>query len=124
MLFTLFTFHLNFAGGLIVAIFTLSIWPEVLDRLTACPPAKTVTLAALVYIVNVLFEVWTVAYNFVPGGEYTREHTGYQIGFVSLILGLTLHHSKCCHLEALFPLALWVAAHVARWEADGWLILF
>jgi hypothetical protein len=66
----------------------MSVWPFMLDRLSACPPARTLTLAAVVWLIETLYSVWTVAYNFVPGGEYTREHTGWLIIAVMISLGL------------------------------------
>ena len=76
------------AGGILLAVYTTSIWPMMLDRLSTCPPVRTLLLAALVWLVETLFSVWTVAYNFVPGGEYTREHTGWLIAAVMIMLGL------------------------------------
>lgn len=59
-----------------------------LDRLTTCGPVRTLLLASLVWLVEILFSVWTVAFNFVPGGVYTREHTGWLIAVVMVTLGL------------------------------------
>ena len=64
--------YLGFFCGLLLAMYVMSIWPEMVDRLTNCPPAKTLTLAMAVYLFEILFSVWTTAYNFVPGGAYTR----------------------------------------------------
>jgi hypothetical protein len=75
-------------GGAILAVYTMSVWPFMLDRLSACPPARTWALAAVVWLIEILYSVWTVAYNFVPGGEYTREHTGWLIIVVTMSLGL------------------------------------
>ena len=67
--------HWAIMGGLILGIYTMSIWPPMIDRLFCRPVACTMALANLVYIVLTLASVWVVAYNFVPGGEYTRERT-------------------------------------------------
>ena len=86
-------------GGLLLAVYTTSIWPMMLDCLSTCPPVRTLLLAAFVWLVETLFSVWTVAYNFVPGGEYTREHTGWLIAAVMVTLGLaTLLGSLCFHV--------------------------
>lgn len=77
-----------FTGGLVLAVYTTSIWPMMLDRLTTCPPVRTLLVASLVWLVEILFSVWTVAFNFVPGGVYTREHTGWLIAAVMVTLGL------------------------------------
>ena len=69
-----------------------------LDRLSVCPPVRTLLVAVFVWLAETLFSVWTVAYNFVPGGEYTREHTGWLITAVMVTLGLaTLLGSLCFH---------------------------
>ena len=65
-------------------------WPEILDRATSCPPVRVVLTAVTIYVAELLFSVWTVAYNFVPGGEYTREHTDYLLAFVACTIGLAL----------------------------------
>ncbi|XP_060085911.1 PGAP2-interacting protein-like [Ylistrum balloti] len=80
----------GYAGGLVLAVYTMSIWPEMTDRLTLCPPARTLFVVMVVYLVEIFFFVWTVAYNFVPGGVYTREHTDYLILTVmtGIFLGL------------------------------------
>lgn len=83
------TWH-GYTGGLVLAVYTMSIWPEMTDRLTLCPPVRTLVVVMLVYLVQIFFFVWTVAYNFVPGGVYTREHTDYLIVAVmgGIFLGL------------------------------------
>jgi hypothetical protein len=47
-------------------------------------------LVSLTWMVLMLFEIWTVAFNFVPGGVFTRERTDYLIicVMVDLLLGL------------------------------------
>ena len=77
-----------------LSVWTMSIWPEMIDRSTSCPPARVVLTAVTTYVAEVLFSVWTVAYNFVPGGEYTREHTDYLLAFVALTIGLALFTGK------------------------------
>jgi len=71
-----------------LAVYTTSVWPMLLDQLTTCPPVRTLLVAVLVWLCETLFSVWTVAYNFVPGGIYTREHTGWLIAAVMLMIGL------------------------------------
>ena len=79
---------LVFTGGVILAVFTGSLWPTVFDQVSTCPPARTLGLAVLVWLIETLYSVWTVAYNFVPGGVYTREHTGWLIIAVLASIGL------------------------------------
>ena len=64
--------YLGFFCGLMLGMYVMSVWPEMVDRLTSCPPAKTLTAAMATYLLAMLFSVWTTAYNFVPGGAYTR----------------------------------------------------
>ena len=73
-----------------LAIYTMSIWPEMVDRLTLCPPARSTVVVIVTYLLEIFFFVWTVAYNFVPGGVYTREHTDFLIAAVmlSIFMGL------------------------------------
>lgn len=75
---------MGFMGGLILAVYTMSIWPKMTDRLTMCPPARSMFVVVVTYLVQIFFFVWTVAYNFVPGGVYTREHTDYLIVLVMI----------------------------------------
>ena len=51
-------------------------------------------VAALVWLVEMLFSVWTVAYNFVPGGVYTRERTDLLVLFIVVSLLLAHFASK------------------------------
>jgi endonuclease/exonuclease/phosphatase family metal-dependent hydrolase len=77
-----------FTGGILLAVYTTSVWPAMLDYVSVCPPGRTLCLAMLTWLAETLFSVWTVAYNFVPGGEYTREHTGWLIVVVVVTIGL------------------------------------
>ena len=72
----------------------MSIWPAMVDRLTSCPVGRTLLLSMVTYVALMLFQVWTVAYNFVPGGEYTREHTDWLCGFIAVTLSLGLQACK------------------------------
>lgn len=89
-------------GGLLLAVYTMSVWPMMLDRLMACPSVCTLLLASLVWLIETLFSVWTVAYNFVPGGEYTREHTGWLITAVMVTLGFATLLGSLVHLLFLY----------------------
>ena len=103
-------------GGLLLAIYTMSIWPTMIDRLFCRPVGRTLTLANLVYIILVLGSVWVVAYNFVPGGEFTRERTHILLGITMVLIGkysyarfFNIHVSnalflrfQCCSFSSLF----------------------
>ena len=75
-----------------LAVYIMSIWPAMIDRVTSRGATSGVAagalfaLATVTYVAETLFSVWTVAYNFVPGGVYTREHSGYLIAFAMLTI--------------------------------------
>ena len=74
-------------GGLVLGVYIMSIWPAMIDRVFCRPSARTLVLGNLVYIVLILASVWVVAYNFVPGGEYTRERTHVNLAVSMLFIG-------------------------------------
>ncbi|XP_065828002.1 PGAP2-interacting protein-like [Oscarella lobularis] len=84
--------YIAFMGGLIIGLYVFSLWPYVIQSVMGLPPARTMTLAMLVYIVWILAAVWVVAYNFVPvGGTIAREQTGIVMGLVMMgVAGLAL----------------------------------
>ncbi len=71
----------GYAGGLGVAVFLMSIIPPVWARAreaAVAPDGGVGRTVAIVWLVVCLFDVastFTVAYAFVPGGEYFRERT-------------------------------------------------
>ncbi|RPD60996.1 hypothetical protein L226DRAFT_462521 [Lentinus tigrinus ALCF2SS1-7] len=69
----------GYAGGLCVAVFLMSIIPAVWARAREAALAggagKTAAMAWLVVCVYDVASTFTVAYAFVPGGEYFRERT-------------------------------------------------
>ncbi|EDO41752.1 predicted protein [Nematostella vectensis] len=77
----------SYAGGLVLAVYVMSIWPAMIDRLFCRPSARTLALANLTYVILTLGSVWVVAYNFVPGGEYTRERTDVLLGVAMAFVG-------------------------------------
>lgn len=94
---------LYLAGGLMLALFTFSTWPEMFSKATSCTPSLVLTTAMVVYIFEILFSVWTIAYNFAPGGEYTRERTHFLIAGVIVTIGLALF-SGCIFAEVTWCL--------------------
>ncbi|XP_022086464.1 PGAP2-interacting protein-like [Acanthaster planci] len=101
--------YLGFFCGLMLSMYVMSIWPEMVDRLTSCPPAKTLTAAMAIYLFAMLFSVWTTAYNFVPGGVYTREQTGLLGAFLmfnivrALLQGKARDHQNPLSKHIAFP---------------------
>lgn len=68
----------GYIGGLHLAIFMMSIIPQVLQDAASTSKgriAKTYFTAWLVACLLDLANVWTVAYAFVPGGVYLRERS-------------------------------------------------
>ena len=87
--------HWAVIGGLILGVYTMSIWPAMIDRLFSRPVARTLTIANLVYIILTLGSVWVVAFNFVPGGEYTRERTHVLLAITMFsLVGIKLSTNK------------------------------
>nr|XP_054756005.1 PGAP2-interacting protein-like [Lytechinus pictus] len=80
----------SFALGLIFSLFIMAAWPEMSDRLTSCPPVKTLLLVMATYLFEMLFSVWTVAYNFVPYGYLTREQSAILLVFCVFTIGRAL----------------------------------
>ena len=61
-------------GGLALSLFIGSIIPLLFDKIARGLSARIVVTAAIIYILQVVYAVWTSAYNFVPfGGTLTRE---------------------------------------------------
>ncbi|RUS85556.1 hypothetical protein EGW08_006699, partial [Elysia chlorotica] len=87
--------YVAFAAGCCLAHLTMCLWPATVTMATQSNPGLCLTVAAITYIVQVLFWVWTVAYNFVPYGEYTREHTDWLLAAVmGNILLMAASYSK------------------------------
>ena len=80
--------YMAFFGGLVLAVYTTSLWPLLLKRIVAFPPHKIFVVAMGTYFFYVVLSVWVVAYNFVPGGVYTRERTDVMMLMVILCCGL------------------------------------
>ncbi|KAI8055946.1 Frag1/DRAM/Sfk1 family-domain-containing protein [Syncephalis plumigaleata] len=74
------------AFGLGFAVFLFSIAPNLLLTLGAQPLGRSLATSLLLYNVLLLAHVWTVAYEFVPGGPLLRERTW----IVMTVMALTL----------------------------------
>lgn len=75
-------------GGLILAVYTMSLWPHISKRLVNFPSGKVLPVAMLTYILLVLLSAWVVAYNFVPGGVITRERSDAMLALIIFLIGL------------------------------------
>lgn len=77
-----------FFGGIILSIYTMSLWPLLAKRVVNFPPHRVLPVAMLVTIFYIVLSAWVVAYNFVPGGTLTRERTDVMLIMLVLSCGL------------------------------------
>ena len=82
------TTYTAFFGGIMLAIYTMSLWPLMAKRVVNFPAHRVLPLAMLVYVFYMLLSAWVVAYNFVPGGTLTRERTDVMLVMLVLSCGL------------------------------------
>lgn len=85
--------YTSFFGGLVLAIYTMSLWPLMAKRVINFPPNRVLPLALLVMTFYMLLSVWVVAYNFVPGGTLTRERSDVMLIMLVLSCGLGARNS-------------------------------
>ena len=79
---------LAFIGGLGLAIYTTAVFPTLASLTSKCSKGKVLTLSLLVAVILLLASVWTVAYNFVPGGTVTRERNDSILIIVMILIGM------------------------------------
>ena len=78
---------LAFCGGLGLAVYTMSLFPRIANQVSKCSKGKCLTLSLLVCVVFLLASVWVVAFNFVPGGVYTRERNDLILAIAIILMG-------------------------------------
>ncbi|KAK7935836.1 hypothetical protein PG985_001331 [Apiospora marii] len=77
----------GYMGGLVLAFYLMAIAGPFLKNAAKKSPAITFGLGFFLYNIMVLFHVWVVAYAFVPGGPYVREHTDWVMITMMLLIG-------------------------------------
>lgn len=80
--------YIAFFGGLILAVWTMSLWPHLSKRLVNFPAGRVFPVVFVSYFSLVLLSAWVVAYNFVPGGVFTRERTDAMFIVLILLIGM------------------------------------
>lgn len=84
-------FYFFSKGGLALSLFVGAVIPLLFDKIARGLAPRIVTVAAFTYILQVVYAVWTSAYNFVPfGGTLTREtsHILVFFNFLGLYFGV------------------------------------
>ncbi|KAI1075131.1 Frag1/DRAM/Sfk1 family-domain-containing protein [Whalleya microplaca] len=84
---TLYHNWFGYYGALTTAFYLTAIANPLLTVASKKRPGMTFGLGFFIYNVMVLFHVWVVAYAFVPGGPYVREHTDWIMTTFMLLLG-------------------------------------
>ena len=80
--------YFAFFEGCLLSIYTASLWPHLSKRLTHYPPGQVLSVAVFSWALLSVSSVWIVAYNFVPGGAFTRERTDVLIAVVVFLIAL------------------------------------
>ncbi|CAF0860410.1 unnamed protein product [Adineta ricciae] len=83
--------NVAFAGGVALSLFIGSVIPLIFDKVARGLSSRIVVIGAFVYILHVLYAVWTSAYNFVPfGGTLLREtsHVLVFFNFLGIYFGV------------------------------------
>lgn len=77
----------GYYGALVLSVYLLAFSVPMVSTAARRSPAATFGLGFLLYNFLVLFHVWVVAYAFVPGGPYVREHTDWIMLTTMLFIG-------------------------------------
>ncbi|KAH7028872.1 Frag1/DRAM/Sfk1 family-domain-containing protein [Microdochium trichocladiopsis] len=84
---TLYPEWLGYSGALVTAFYLMAVATPLLTAGAKKSPAVVFGFGFLLYNFVVLFHVWVVAYAFVPGGPYVREHTDWVNTTMMFLIG-------------------------------------
>lgn len=83
------TDYASLAGGVVYAVYLAGVTPAVLRKAHATNrPGLVFGLGGLVQVAILLAHVFIVAYAFVPGGVFFREHYDYVLGVLTVLVAL------------------------------------
>jgi hypothetical protein len=85
---TLYSNWTGYYGALALTVYLLAFSVPMISVASRRNPATTFGLGFLIYNFLVLFHVWVVAYAFVPGGPYVREHTDWIMTITMIFIGM------------------------------------
>ena len=77
----------GYFAALALTLYLCAVTPPMLSNAVRFPPGRTFFLGFFLYNLLLLFQVWVVAYAFVPGGPLLREHTDWIMASMMISIG-------------------------------------
>ncbi|KAI1089270.1 Frag1/DRAM/Sfk1 family-domain-containing protein [Rostrohypoxylon terebratum] len=99
---TLYPNWFGYLGALTSAFYLTAVAFPLITVASKKSPATTFGFGFFIYNFMVLFHVWVVAYAFVPGGPFVREHTDWIMTTMMVLIGagvFNLTSVNSCRLE-------------------------
>lgn len=95
--------NISFIGGFALSLFIGSVLPLLFDKIARGKSPRILVIGAFIYILQIVYAVWTSAYNFVPfGGTLTREtsHVLVFFNFLAIYFGVyTAKHNLATYMK-------------------------
>ncbi|KAK7754419.1 Protein cwh43 [Diatrype stigma] len=88
MILTCYHGWFGYYGALTTAFYLMAVAVPLVTTAATRNPAITYGFGFLIYNLLVLFHVWVVAYAFVPGGPFVREHTDWIMMTMMILIGV------------------------------------